>query len=73
MLRNTLPFKIVQTPGFTVVLLEEFNNWRQIFTDGRRLPDDPQPAWFGYSVGTGKATRLLSRVPGSMTRPGSTI
>ena len=35
MLRNTLPFKIVQTASFTVILLEEFNSWRQIFTDGR--------------------------------------
>ena len=25
---------------------------RQIFTDGRKLPtDDPQPWWYGYSVG----------------------
>src|SRR5262245_45543204 len=50
MLRPSLPFKIVQTYGVTIILLEEFNNWRQIFTDGRALPVDPQPAWFGYSV-----------------------
>ena len=24
---------------------------RQIFTDGRSLPKDPNPAWMGYSVG----------------------
>jgi hypothetical protein len=24
---------------------------RQIFTDGRPLPKDPQPWWFGYSTG----------------------
>ena len=45
------PFKIVQTPGVTIVLGEEFNQYRQIFTDGRSLPVDPNPAWFGYSVG----------------------
>jgi hypothetical protein len=44
------PFKIIQTPGETVVLGEEFNQFRQIFTDGRKLPVDPNPAWFGYSV-----------------------
>ena len=51
MLTRTLPFKIVQGPGLTIILFEEFNNWRQVFTDGRPLPDDPQPAWLGYSVG----------------------
>ena len=51
MLTRQLPFKIIQNPGMTIVLFEEFNNWRQIFTDGRRLPVDPQPAWLGYSIG----------------------
>jgi len=51
MLTRTLPFKIIQTPGLTIILYEEFNNWRQVFTDGRALPVDPQPAWLGYSVG----------------------
>ena len=52
MLTRTLPFKIMQMRGVTVILYEEFNNWRQIFTDGRPLPKDPQPAWLGYSVGS---------------------
>ena len=51
MLTRTLPFKIVQTPRVTIILYEEFNNWRQVFTDGRPLPVDPQPAWLGYSIG----------------------
>jgi hypothetical protein len=35
-----------------VVILDEFNaSYRQIFTDGRPLPDDPQPSWNGYSSG----------------------
>jgi hypothetical protein len=44
-------FKIVQNPDETIILFEEFNHFRQIFTDGRALPVDPQPAWWGYSVG----------------------
>jgi hypothetical protein len=52
MLTRTLPFKILQMRGVTLILYEEFNNWRQIFTDGRPLPTDPQPAWLGYSVGS---------------------
>jgi hypothetical protein len=42
--------KIVQTPGLVLVLTEDLT-YRQIFTDGRELPKDPNPAWMGYSVG----------------------
>jgi hypothetical protein len=44
--------RIVQTPGLIVVLHESPNSpHRTIFTDGRRLPKDPNPTWLGYSVG----------------------
>jgi hypothetical protein len=46
------PFKIVPTPGLTMMLYEGNSNFfRQIYTDGRKLPVDPQPSWLGYSVG----------------------
>jgi hypothetical protein len=45
------PFKIIQTPGVIAVLYEVDNTHRQIYTDGRPLPVDPQPTWGGYSVG----------------------
>ena len=45
------PFKIVQARGVTMVLYEAGNTYRQIYTDGRKLPVDPAPAWLGYSVG----------------------
>lgn len=45
------PFKIVQTPGLTLMLYESDTVFRQIFTDGRTHPADPQPAWLGYSIG----------------------
>jgi hypothetical protein len=42
--------KIFQTPS-QLVILHEFNaSYRQIFFDGRKLPEDPVPAWSGYSV-----------------------
>jgi hypothetical protein len=47
---NYAPFKIIQTPGLIAVLYEADNTHRQIYTDGRKLPVDPQPAWLGYSV-----------------------
>jgi hypothetical protein len=27
------------------------DDYRQIFLDGRELPQDPNPTWRGYSVG----------------------
>ena len=43
--------KILQTPDMLVVLHEFNASYRQIFTDGRALPKDPNPTWNGYSVG----------------------
>jgi hypothetical protein len=45
------PFKIVQTPGLTLILYETWVDFRQIFTDGRKHPPSMNPAWYGYSVG----------------------
>jgi hypothetical protein len=46
------PYRILEVPGMVVILYEAVHAYRQIFTDGRELPKDPNPAWFGYSVGT---------------------
>jgi len=43
--------RVVQTPGMLIILDERFMNFRTIYTDGRPLPADPQPAWHGYSTG----------------------
>jgi hypothetical protein len=51
--------KIIQTPGLIVVLLEVDNAHRQIYTDGRKLPQDPQPSWLGYSVGKWNGDTLV--------------
>ena len=53
------PHKIAQMPGLVVMLYENNTNFRQIFTDGRKLPDDPQPAWTGYSVGKWEGDALV--------------
>jgi hypothetical protein len=45
------PIRIVQIPN-AVLMMYSFNQtWRIIWTDGRKLPEDPDPRWFGYSVG----------------------
>ena len=51
--------KIIQTPGVIVVLYEYGTTYRQIFTDGRKLPDDPNPTWMGYSVGHWEGDTLV--------------
>ncbi len=45
------PFKIITMPGLMLVLYEAVHGYRQIFTDGRALPKDPNPTWMGYSIG----------------------
>src|SRR5438552_10116959 len=45
------PFQIVQTPNQVLILYMFERRWRVIWTDGRALPKDPDPRWYGYSVG----------------------
>ena len=45
------PRKILQLPGLLVFLYEKNVDYRQIFTDGRPLPSDPNPSFNGYSTG----------------------
>jgi hypothetical protein len=51
--------KFVQTPRL-IVALEEYNAiYRQIFLDGRPLPEDPNPSWNGYSAGRWEGDTLV--------------
>ena len=43
--------QILQTPQKVTILYQYNKIWRVIWTDGRELPKDPEPRWFGYSVG----------------------
>jgi hypothetical protein len=43
--------QIIQTSEKILILYEFDRIWRVIWTDGRGLPKDPEPRWFGYSVG----------------------
>ena len=53
--RNVLyefrPFQVVQLSNKMLVLYMFEQRWRTIWTDGRALPKDPDPRWYGYSVG----------------------
>ncbi len=58
------PDKIVQTPGLIVMMFESADAHRQIYTDGRPLPKDPEPAWLGYSVGKWEGDTLAVETAG---------
>lgn len=58
------PDKIVQTPGLMVMMFESADAHRQIYTDGRPLPKDPEPAWLGYSVGKWEGDTLVVETAG---------
>ena len=53
--------RIVQTPGLIVILYQGTTNsvHRTVFTDGRKLPKDPNPTWLGYSVGRWEGDTLV--------------
>jgi hypothetical protein len=63
---HTMPLlkKIVQVPGLVVILNEQYAAYRQIFTDGRPLPADPNPSWVGYSSGTWDGDTLVVHTAG---------
>ncbi len=58
------PMKIVQTRDLVVILYEYHTIFRQIFTDGRALPQDPNPTWMGYSVGHWEGDTLVVTTAG---------
>jgi hypothetical protein len=53
------PFEIIQIPGRILILFEDFYTRRTIWTDGRDLPKDPDPTWYGYSVGRWEGDTLV--------------
>jgi hypothetical protein len=59
------PRKFFQTPGELVILYEASMERREIFTDGRGLPNnDPQPWYYGYSAGRWDGDTLVVETSG---------
>ena len=48
---NLRPFEFIQTPDRVLQHMQYHDTWRTIWTDGRALPKDPDPAWYGYAIG----------------------
>jgi len=59
------PIKIVQAPRLTMIMYEAGNFYRQIHTDGRKLPDEfDAPAFNGYSTGHWEGDTLIVETAG---------
>jgi hypothetical protein len=56
--------KYVHTDGLWVTLNEMNAGYRQVFTDARALPDDPNPTWQGYSTATWQGDTLVVETNG---------
>ena len=62
----TLPHltKAIHTPKLLVLLYEVNAMYRQIFIDGRPLPEDPTPGWNGYSTARWDGDTLVVQTAG---------
>lgn len=59
------PVKFIQVPSELVLLVEQNNERREIFTDGRALPgSDARPMWNGYSLGRWEGDTLIVTTTG---------
>lgn len=62
--RNTLntaerPLRILQSGTQLTLLFDGLGDIRRVFVDGRPHPEDPVPAWMGYSIGHWEADTLV--------------
>ena len=54
------PWTIAQAPGRLFFVFEgNIHSYRQIFMDGRNHPADPDPTWYGHSIGHFEGKTLL--------------
>ena len=45
------PIEFLFTPGKVTIAIEAYNQMRRVYTDGRGHPADPDPLWYGHSIG----------------------
>ena len=63
---HTIPLfrKVIHVPGLLAIMHEYNTSFRQIFTDGRPLPEDPMPTWSGYSTAKWEGDTLVVHTEG---------
>lgn len=58
------PMEFLLTPGKVTIVIEAYTQVRHIYTDGRPLPEDPNPNFFGSSVGHWEGETLVVETVG---------
>jgi hypothetical protein len=53
------PMEFLFTPGQVTIVIEAFSMVRHIYTDGRPMPADPDPTFFGTSIGHWEGSTLV--------------
>src|SRR5207249_1851676 len=53
------PMEFLLTPGMVTIVIEAYSQVRHIYTDGRPLPQDPDPTFHGTSVGRWEGDTLV--------------
>jgi hypothetical protein len=64
------PIELLLTPGKVTILIEAYSQWRQIFTDGRAHPEDPDLTFNGHSIGHWEGDTLVVDTVGFTTDTG---
>jgi hypothetical protein len=53
------PMEFLLTPGKVTIVIEAYQQVRHIYTDGRSLPEDPDPKFHGTSIGRWEGDTLV--------------
>jgi len=52
-------FELVQLPNKMFQIFDGGRRIREVWTDGRKLPDDLEPRWYGYAVGHWEGDNMI--------------
>ena len=58
------PMEFLLTPGKVTIVIEAYTQVRHIYTDGRSLPEEPDPKFFGTSIGRWEGDTLVAETVG---------
>jgi len=58
------PMEFLLTPGKVTIVIEAYTQVRHIYTDGRTLPADPDPKFYGTSIGRWEGDTLVAETVG---------
>jgi hypothetical protein len=62
-------FEFVHLPDRVIQFIQWGQTYRTIWTDGRALPENPDPRWMGYSIGRWEGDTFVVESSGFDDRP----